>query len=150
MSARADLGDSEPQLITHDGAETGTKTSVGTEGGAVAIERISFQKSGFQYDIVLFKGISSEESVYHRPASPLTAEEVKALLQTNVQGQVWKEIPPQPEFTTWLHALQSWQRTDGAIASLEGPKNNPRLLFHIKAKELVKAEKAAQTSATAR
>jgi hypothetical protein len=141
--ARADLGDNETQLNAHYGPELGGKTTDQAIGGAVAAERASFQKSGIQYDVLLFKDISAEESVYHRPYAPMTDEEVNRLLSANASGQSWKEISPQPEFTTWLHVDRSWQRTDGTVASLEGPKEKPRMLFHIKSQELAAAEKEA-------
>jgi hypothetical protein len=143
--ARASLGDTEAQLIARYGAAIGPKSRDQAAPGAVALDRISFQKAGIVYQASIFKGVSSEESIFHRPYSALTDEEVKSLLAANTQGQVWKEIAPQPEFTTWLHALKSWQRSDGAIASLEGPKDRPRLLFHLKSKVLIDAESAANT-----
>jgi hypothetical protein len=141
-SAWANLGDSEEQLITHYGKEI-IKSKDQAKGGAVALDRLSFNESGFQIDVLLFNGVSSEESVYHRPYVPLTDEEIKTLLKADAQGQAWKEVTPQQELLLWLHSLKSWQRDDGVIASLEGPKEKPRLLFHVKSKELIAAEKAA-------
>jgi hypothetical protein len=138
----ANLGDTEVQLIKRYGPEIGKTTDQAT-GGAVALDRISFQKDAVTYQVLIFRGESAEESVFKRPYSPLTDGEVKNCLDANAQNQTWKEIPPQPEFTTWLHALKSWRRDDGAIASLEGPKEKPRLLFHVKSKGLMEAQKAA-------
>lgn len=144
--ALANLGDTEVQLIARYGPEIGDKTRDQAIGGAVALDRTSFSKSGVTYQVLIFKGVSSEESIFKRPYSPMTDGEVKNLLDANAHGHPWKEVPPQPEFTTWLHALKSWQRDDGAIASLEGPKERPRLLFHIKSKELMDAQKAADSA----
>ena len=141
-SAWANLGDSEKQLVAHYGNEI-IKTTDQAKGGAVALDRLSFNASGFQIDVLLFNGVSSEESVYHRPYVPLTDEEIKTLLDANAQGQTWKEVAPQQELLLWLKSLKSWQREDGVIASLEGPKDKPRLLFHVKSKGLIAAEKAA-------
>jgi hypothetical protein len=137
------LGETEDQLITRYGPEIGSKTRDQPTGGAVVLDRTSFQQSGVTYQVLIFKGVSAEETVFKRPYFPMTDREVKSLLEANAEGQTWKEIPPQSEFTTWLHALKSWQRNDGAIASLEGPKEKPRLLFHIKSKELMEAQNAA-------
>jgi len=142
-SAWANLGDSEEQLIAHYGKEIGIKSRDQAKGGAVALDRLSFNESGFQIDVLLFNGISSEESVYHRPYVPLTDEEIKSLLDADAQGHAWKEVAPQQELLLWLKSLKSWQREDGVIASLEGPKEKPRLLFHVKSLELIAAEKAA-------
>jgi hypothetical protein len=141
-SAWANLGDSEEQLVARYGKEI-IKTKDQAKGGAVALDRLSFNESGFQMDVLLFNGISSEESVYHRPYAPMTDGEIKTLLIANAQGQTWKEVAPQQELLLWLKSLKSWQREDGVIASLEGPKEKPRLLFHLKSKELIAAEKAA-------
>jgi hypothetical protein len=141
-SAWANLGDSEEQLIKHYGKEI-IKSKDQAKGGAVALDRLSFNESGFQIDVLLFNGVSSEESVYHRPYVPLTDQEIITMLNANAQGQAWKEVTPQQELLLWLHSLKSWQRDDGVIASLEGPKEKPRLLFHVKSEELIAAEKAA-------
>ena len=141
--AWASLGETEEQLIARYGKEIGIKSKDQAKGGAVALDRLSFNESGFQIDVLLFNGISSEESVYHRPNTPMTDAEIKTLLNANAQGQAWKEVAPQQELLLWLKSLKSWQREDGVIASLEGPKERPRLLFHIKSKELIAAEKAA-------
>ena len=142
-SAKANLGDSEEQLIARYGPEI-IKTKDQPGNGAVALDRLSFNKSGFQIDVLLFSGVSSEESVYHRPYAPLTEEEIKTLLDANRENQSWKMVGPQQELQHGLHSLEFWQRTDGTVASLEGTKDKPRLLFHVQSLELANAEQKAR------
>jgi hypothetical protein len=107
----------------------------------VALDRVSFFHDGIQHDVCIYADKSGEESIYKRPYSPVTDLEIKSWLDANAGGQSWIEVKPQPEFTKWLIVERSWRRTDGAIASIEGPKAKPRLLFHIKAKALIDAQK---------
>jgi hypothetical protein len=145
-STRASLGDTEQQLVSRYGPKLGAKTSDQALGGAVAADRVSFMKAGLQYDVLLFKGVSSEESVYHRPYAPLTEAEVKALLDANAQGQSWKSVVVTAS-TGWLRPILIWERSDGSTATVEEPEGKPRLLFHVKSKALIDAEKATQAQA---
>ena len=67
--------------------------------------------------------------MYHRPYQGLTDVEVRGLLDSNQGGQAWTVIAPRQETLKWLKSVESWQRTDGAIASLEEPKDKPDYCF---------------------
>jgi hypothetical protein len=140
VSTHADLGDNDSQLVARYGPAVGSKTTDKPGYMAVTADRLSFKMDNTQTDALLFEGVVEEESVYHRPYSPLSDAEIKALLKANQQGQSWTTIPAYQEPSHWLETQQSWKRTDGTIASVEGPKGQPRMLFHIKSKKLSDAE----------
>jgi hypothetical protein len=142
--ARANLGDSEAQLIARNGPEL-IRNDDAPGQGAVAAVRLSFKKGDFQEDVLLYHGVSAEESIYHRPYAPLTGAGVEALLKANSEGQEWAGVPPQQKVLHWLRSVRSWRRSDGTIASLEEPKDKePRLLFHVISKAFVDAQAAAR------
>jgi hypothetical protein len=140
----ADLDDNEQQLSLHLGVPLAAKTMDKPGNGAVVVDRLSFNSSGLQTDVVLFEGVAAEESIYHRPYCPLTKDEVAKLLAANSDGQSWKSIPPVKEALGNFETQESWERTDGSIANVEGPPNKPKMLLHVKSKKLADAYEAAQ------
>jgi hypothetical protein len=129
--AWARLGETEDQLI----ARYGDPTNKGS-GGPVGEKTswIHFKKSGFDIEVILFNGVSSQEHITNSQGDGMTTQEIKTLLDANAQGHAWKE----------LSGGQNWQRDDGALASINGSG----LLFQ--SKELIDAEAAAYKAAHAR
>lgn len=140
-SVRANLGDTERQLIGRYGKEV-FRSDLPAKG--LSIVRLCFRKNDLTYDVILYKGLSADESIFHPTFAPLTSKEVDALLADNSQGQQW-HYASLNEDVKIVKPNASWQREDG-IAHVDEREGQPRFLFHAESRELAQAVQDAENS----
>ncbi len=141
-SARANLGDTEQQIIGHYGREV-FRSDLPARG--LSIVRLSFRKGDLAYDVILYKGRSADETIFHPTFAPLTSEEIATLLDNSSQGEQWHEAVVNEDIKI-VKPTASWQR-EGAIAHVDERKGQPRFLFHVESRDLAQALLVAEDSA---
>jgi hypothetical protein len=145
----ARLGETEDQLVSRYGKETGMR-SAGQAPFTVTI--LLFQKSGFDIEVTLLNGVSVQEWIKKSSGDKITNDEAGTLLRINNQGHFWSPLPSSVQWEQWsrqgaisplagFHPNQIWERDDDAMAALGvwGDYQG----FMVKSKKLIDFEQAA-------
>jgi hypothetical protein len=110
--AFARLGENPDELVARYGQPLG-EADQKRMGEKIALAKVSFQKGGFQIDVVITDGLSVQEHYHKLNGQPINEQEVGTLMAANSQGRTWL----QPKVT---NGMRIWSRDDGATATYEG------------------------------
>jgi hypothetical protein len=110
--AFARLGENPTELVARYGQPL-SEADQKRMGEKIALANVSFQKGGFQIDVVITNGLSVQEHYHKLNGQPINEDEVAALMTANAEGRTWL----QPKV---INGSRVWTRDDGATATFEG------------------------------
>ncbi len=108
--AQARLGETPDQLVARYGQPL-NEADQKADGAKIPLAAVTFQKNGFQIDVTITEGVSSQEIFKKINGQSMTVSEARVLLAANAQGREWG--PQQKGGGEFI-----WIRDDNAVARL--------------------------------
>ena len=109
-SAQARLGETPDQLVARYGQPL-NEADQKADGAKIPLANVTFQKGGYQIDVTITNGVSSQEIFKKLNNESMTVSEARILLTANAQGREWGPQQKAEGEITWL-------RDDNALAKL--------------------------------
>jgi len=110
MGAQARIGETPDQLVARYGQPL-NEVDQKAEGDKIALAHVTFQKGGFQIEVTITGGLSTQESYKKINKESITVDEARTLLTANAGGYNWSA--PQKTASAII-----WTRDDNASAEL--------------------------------
>ena len=110
VSAHARIGETPDQLVARYGQPL-NEVDQKAEGTKIALANVTFQKGGYEIDVIIIGGFSAQEIFKKLNSQPITIEEARVLLNANSQGRIWNAPIKDSDAVTW-------NRDDNAVAEL--------------------------------
>jgi hypothetical protein len=130
-SAHARLGETPDQLVARYGQPL-NEADQKADGAKIPLASVTFQKGGYQIDVTITDGVSTQEVFKKINGQSMTVSEARVLLAANAQGREWG---PQQKGDNEI----VWRRDDNALAKL--PSDGSMI---IRSHELANAEATAK------
>jgi hypothetical protein len=109
-AAQARIGETPDQLVARYGQPL-KEVDQKPDGAKIALARVTFQKGGYQIDVVITDGLSTQETYKKISGVSMTVDEARILMAANAQGFNWSA--PQKTSDAII-----WTRDDNAVAEL--------------------------------
>jgi hypothetical protein len=135
-AAQARLGETPDQLVARYGQPL-KEDDQKAEGTKIQLANVKFQKNGFEIDVTITDGVSSEEIFRKLNGQPITVNEARVLMAANAQDRDWNAPHRSADGITWT-------RDDNATGFLPADGSSFTVRSHALVDEEISAKRLEQ------